>query len=87
MRQQQVDRQPVGERGRVLEGGGRVGVQEPAAVGAQLLDGLHETDRAPGDGLGHPVEASWIDAVPARVCTAPWPTKMMPATKAIGSRM
>ena len=24
---------------------------------------------------------------PARVCTAPWPTKMIPATKAMGTRM
>ena len=34
-----------------------------------------------------PLRASWIVTGPARVCTAPWPTKMMPATKAIGSRM
>ncbi len=42
--------------GRVLEGMGRVDVEEPTSVGAQLLDGLHEADRPHGNGLADPVE-------------------------------
>ena len=34
-----------------------------------------------------PFRALWMCAGPARVCTAPWATKMIPATKAIGKRM
>ena len=34
-----------------------------------------------------PFSASWTLTVPARVCTAPWPTKMIPATNAIGNTM
>ena len=41
----------VGERGRVLEGVGRVGVEEAAAVVAQLLDDLLRGDRTDRDRL------------------------------------
>ena len=34
-----------------------------------------------------PLSASWTHIGPLRVSTAPWPTKMMPGTKANGSRM
>jgi hypothetical protein len=34
-----------------------------------------------------PFNESWKVVVPARVCTAPWPTKMRPAMKAMGARM
>ena len=45
----------VAERGRVLERMGRVDVEEPAAVGAQLLDRYLRGCRAHRDGLGgHP---------------------------------
>ncbi len=44
--QQQEDLEQVGERGRVLEGVGAVGVEVASAVGAQLLDGLLRGDRA-----------------------------------------
>ena len=47
--QDQQDLHEVGERGRVLEGMGRVGVEEAAAVGAQLLDRLLGGDRPHGD--------------------------------------
>ena len=48
---QQEDLDPVGPRGRVLEGMRGVGVEESAAVGAEQLDGLLAGDRAAGDGL------------------------------------
>ena len=54
--QQEVDRQPVGEAGRVLERGGGVGVEEPTPVVTQLLDRLHEADGPPGDDLGDAVQ-------------------------------
>ena len=54
--QQQAEREEVREPGRVLERMRPVGVEEPASVGAELLDGLHEADRADGDGLGHVVQ-------------------------------
>jgi hypothetical protein len=34
-----------------------------------------------------PLMASWMEMVPASVCTAPSPTKINPATKAIGNTM
>ncbi len=34
-----------------------------------------------------PLSPSWMLTGPANVCTAPWPTTTMPATKEIGSRM
>ena len=34
-----------------------------------------------------PFSELWIATGPARVCTAPGPTMMMPARKAMGSRM
>ena len=43
--------QPVGQAGGVLEGMGRVGVERPAAVGAQLLDDLLGGEGAAGDDL------------------------------------
>ena len=43
--------QEVGQRRRVLERMRRVGVEEAAAVGADLLDGLLARDRAHRDGL------------------------------------
>ena len=45
------DLEPVRQRRRALERVGRVGVEEPAAVVAQLLDPLLGGDRAEGDGL------------------------------------
>ncbi len=48
--QDQQDLQEVGERGRVFKGVGRVGVEEAAAVGPQLLDRLLGGDRPHGDG-------------------------------------
>ena len=56
-RQEQEDREPVGQRRRVLERRRRVLVEEPAAVVAELLDRLHEADRTSGDRLGHAVQA------------------------------
>ncbi len=34
-----------------------------------------------------PLMTSWMLTVPASVSTAPWPTKMIPPTKAMGRRM
>ncbi len=34
-----------------------------------------------------PFRASWMWTGPLKVWTAPWPTKMSPPTKAMGSRM
>ena len=48
------DLQEVRERRGVLEGMRRVGVEEAAAVGAELLDRLLRGDRPLGDGLGAP---------------------------------
>ena len=61
-REEQVDREEVGEPGRVLEGRRGVGVEKTSAVGSELLDRLHEADRTARDGLGHAVQ----DVVEAR---------------------
>ena len=45
-----ISRKPL-KRRRVLERMGRVGVEEAAAIGAQLLDGDLRGGRADGDGL------------------------------------
>ena len=42
----------IRERGRVFEGMGRIGVEEPAAVGAQLFDGDLGGGWADCNGLG-----------------------------------
>ncbi len=34
-----------------------------------------------------PFKASWTVTVPSSVCTAPWPTKMIPKTNAMGHTM
>ena len=34
-----------------------------------------------------PLSELWKLTVPASVCTAPWPTKMIPATNAMGMTM
>ncbi len=34
-----------------------------------------------------PFNRLWISTGPPSVCTAPWPTKMMPNTKAMGKKM
>ena len=47
--QNEQDLQQMGERGRILKGMGRVGIEEAAAVGAQFLDRLLGSDRSHGD--------------------------------------
>ena len=69
--QQQEDLEQVGQRVRVLERVGGVGVVEAAAVGAELLDRLLAGDRAAGDGLRRRRRASVTSWVPARFCTTP----------------
>jgi hypothetical protein len=49
--QQQVDLEPVGERVGVFERVGGVGIEEPAAVGTQVLDRLLRGDWPAGDRL------------------------------------
>ena len=34
-----------------------------------------------------PFSESWMLTVPANVCTAPWPTKMIPKMNAMGKTM
>ena len=50
-RDHQQSLQQVGDRGRVLVGMGGVGVEEAAAIGAKMLDGLHRGDRPQRDRL------------------------------------
>ncbi len=54
--QQQSKGQEVRQSGGVLERVRTVRVEEATTVCAELLDRLHEADRADGDGLGHVVQ-------------------------------
>ncbi len=66
--QEQDDGEEIGQAGRVLEGMGRVDVEEPPAVGTELLDGLHEADRPESDGLRDAVEGVvYVDRTAQRV--------------------
>src|ERR1035441_7756720 len=83
--QDEREGQEIRQPGRVLERHGAVGVEEPAAVGAQLLDGLLEATGPRGITCLMPFGASWMPAGPARVCRAPWAMKTIAARNAMGS--
>ena len=51
MREDRDHLHQIGQRRRILEGMRGVGIEEPAAIGAEHLDGDLRGDRAHGDGL------------------------------------
>jgi hypothetical protein len=86
-RQQQVDRQPVGEPVGFSKVVAELALRNPPPLVPSCLMASMKPIGPRAMVWVTPFSASWMLTVPAKGLTAPWPTKMIPKTKAIGNKM